>query len=92
VDAGRAGDPAVCVAAFRAHRAGREVVRWRDVFMAQAQLIELLRHLGVEDYNQTLSEDPALIADLLEGLLEDADGVRDGDAVRSGDASCPVAP
>lgn len=69
IAAGRAGDPAVCIATFYAQRAGRTTVGWREVFVIQEQLIELLLSLGITDYNRTLAEDPGRIADLLESLL-----------------------
>lgn len=85
VEAGRAGDPAVCVATYYAVRAGRTTVGWRDVFIVQERLIELLLALGIENYNETLASDPGRIADLLASLLEEGHEDEGGAAGSTGE-------
>lgn len=63
----RQGDPAVVVAAYRLHCAGRARVgvEWRDVWYVQGTIVQLATALGVKDYMRTLSEEPGLVAALL---------------------------
>lgn len=70
------GGPGVAVAAFRAVRAGRARVgvEWREVWTAQAHLVDAARAAGVKDYLDTLREDPLRLAVLWRELAEHAGG------------------
>lgn len=68
----REGGPGVAVAAFRVARAGRARtgVTWREVWTAQAHLVDLAHAAGVKDYLDTLRDDPLRLARLWRDLAD----------------------
>lgn len=67
----RFGDPAVAVAAYRAHRAGSDRTTWSVVWKVQEALLEMTRAAGEPDLNTRLGEDPGGVAMLFQELAEE---------------------
>lgn len=72
----RYGDPAVAIAAYRAHCLGFDHASWILVWRVQGTLIDLLRGVGEPEYNDQLGENPDAIAMLLQELAEEVEDLK----------------
>lgn len=68
----REGCPAVAIAAARVVRAGRTRVgvTWREVWEAQARLVDVVYAAGIKEYLKTLSAEPLVLACLWRDLAD----------------------